>query len=97
MVNISPKPSAAPDPLAASTRLDDAIEIANAVAGLGEKSIWDPDALARIEAAIMALDTASRLYGLRNGSLLSPAWLRLSARRDVFREIAAGIRSRCTT
>jgi hypothetical protein len=42
------------------TRLDDAIEIANAVSGLGVESVFDAGAIHRIEAALLVLDTALR-------------------------------------
>ena len=79
------------------TLLDDAIEIAEKVSGRKDinKSLWDDDAIHRIEAAIKVLDAASDIYvNQRNGSMAVPAWIRLSDARDKFRDFALIIRAR---
>ncbi len=72
-----------------SSCLDYAVSIANEIADLVTRNVavHSDEAIWRIQAAVEILNAAARLY---DGSLTSPAWRRLSDRRDTLRQMAAG-------
>lgn len=74
-----------------STRLDYAVSLANEIADLVKRNVavHSDEGVWRIQAAVEILDAAAHLY---DGSLTSPAWRRLSDRRDILRQMAAGQR-----
>lgn len=87
------------------TRLDDAVEIANAVSGLGNKTMTlvtgdaahNAEIIGRVRAAVDVLEAAAALYRDRSGDLSAPSYIRFAERRDMFREMAAALTTRASS